>query len=61
MPNKKDKRPRNDKGQAHGNWVIHFSDGKLYYSGNFINNQLFGYWFENDYIKKLIYKEYYAR
>ena len=40
----KNKNPRNNKGQPHGLWIYHFSNGIVWYKGQFINNIRHGYW-----------------
>ena len=44
---KKDILPRNSKNKAHGLWIYHFSNGNLYYKGQYINDLKHGYWLEN--------------
>ena len=43
----KNKNPRNNKGQPHGLWIYHFSNGIVWYKGQFINNIRHGYWIDN--------------
>ncbi len=34
----------NDKGEKHGYWEIYFSNGQLFYKGNFVDGYEHGYW-----------------
>jgi antitoxin component YwqK of YwqJK toxin-antitoxin module len=34
----------NDKGQKHGYWEDYWSNGSLFYKGNFINGERSGHW-----------------
>ncbi len=55
-----DNKPINEKKQAHGCWIIHHSNGGLWFNGYYINGQEFGcfeYWNWNNTSSK---KEYYA-
>ena len=36
--------PRNEKGEAHGSWEYYWSNGQLYYKGNYVNGNKHGYW-----------------
>ena len=38
-----DKRPYNDKGQRHGTWEYYYN-GKIWYKGEYLNNQQVGLW-----------------
>ena len=49
---KKDITPKNTKFQRHGLWIYHFSNGNLYYKGQYINDIQYGYWIENWYSEK---------
>ena len=37
-------KPINNKGEPHGYWEVYFSNGNLWYKGNFINRKQHGYW-----------------
>ncbi len=56
-----DKRPHNEKKEAHGYWVVHHDNNNLGYKGHYINGEEFGY-FENwSYYNSSGIIEYYAR
>ena len=38
------KKPLNDKGQAHGLWEEYYSNGNLRWKGSFINGNRIGLW-----------------
>jgi antitoxin component YwqK of YwqJK toxin-antitoxin module len=40
----KDIIPYNDKGEQHGYWEDYYSNGKLWYKGNYVNGKQHGYW-----------------
>ena len=40
-------KPKNSKNQNHGLWIHYFSNGKLCYKGQFINDIEYGYWIDN--------------
>jgi hypothetical protein len=62
MQDKKDIRPRNDKGQYHGCWEFHSSLDDSYYKLHFVNDEVFGYCEVSNYTNgEIIDKEYYAR
>ena len=46
---KEDITPRNNKGQPHGLWIYHFSNGIVWYKGQYINGIRHGYWISNWY------------
>lgn len=56
---KKDITPTNDKGEPHGYWEIYYTNGQLWYIGNFVNRREHGYWEEYYPDGELIYKGYY--
>ena len=41
---KKDIKPRNNKNQPHGYWETYWSNGELWYKGNFKDGKKDGYW-----------------
>ena len=43
----KNKNPRNNKGQPHGLWIYHFSNGIVWYKGQYINGIRHGHWIDN--------------
>ena len=49
--------PINENNQPHGYWEHYFSNGQLYYKGNYVNGNRHGYW-EYNYNGELI-KIYY--
>ena len=34
----------NEKGEKHGYWEYYYSNGQLYYKGNYLNDKRHGYW-----------------
>jgi antitoxin component YwqK of YwqJK toxin-antitoxin module len=34
----------NDQGEAHGYWEEYYSNGQLWYKGNYVNGNEHGYW-----------------
>jgi antitoxin component YwqK of YwqJK toxin-antitoxin module len=38
----KDKRPLNEKNQAHGYWEVYYPNGQLHFKGSFINGDVIG-------------------
>ena len=44
MQTKKDKTPKNEKGEEHGYWEVYYFNGQLGYKGNYINGKEDGYW-----------------
>jgi hypothetical protein len=50
-----DKRPINEKGEAHGQWEVYWSNGELCYIGNYMNGIQCAFW------SYPVYKIYYAR
>jgi antitoxin component YwqK of YwqJK toxin-antitoxin module len=36
--------PINENNQPHGYWEHYFSNGQLYYKGNYVNGNRHGYW-----------------
>jgi hypothetical protein len=67
MQNKKpiDEKPRNEKGEAHGCWITHYTNGYRRYKINWVNGVAFGYWELNPipYLNEFTptTKRYYAR
>jgi hypothetical protein len=56
--------PKNEKGEAHGQWICYNSDGTIWFMDHNINGVVFGYCIfrERDIYNNVIYvKEYYAR
>ena len=54
-----DKKPKNEKSEPHGYWVIYYPKSEfLWYTANFINGDFRGY-FEHNIVKSQ--KVYYAR
>ena len=51
-----DKTPLNAKGQAHGLWERYYSNGNLFYKGEYINGKRHGYWESYYYNGNLCYK-----
>jgi antitoxin component YwqK of YwqJK toxin-antitoxin module len=45
---KENKSPKNKQGQRHGYWEIYFSNGQLYFRGNYIKDKEDGLWKENN-------------
>jgi hypothetical protein len=41
----RDKKPRNEKSQAHGYWLVYYapSSDSVWYEGNYVNGMLLGY------------------
>jgi len=59
MSKGKDIRPRSDKGEPHGLWVMHGTDGQLWYKCLFHNDRRVGYEKWCDYYNgKLTKKKY---
>ena len=56
MRTKKNIAPRNEKGESHGYWECYYSNGQLYYKGNYVNGIKDGYWEEYFYTGKLLCK-----
>ena len=44
MQTKKDITPFNEEGEPHGYWESYYSNGQLYYKGNYVNGEKNGYW-----------------
>jgi len=46
----KDLRPRNDKNQPHGYWVVYYANGKIWYKCVYINGKKIGFaeWYHFD-------------
>jgi antitoxin component YwqK of YwqJK toxin-antitoxin module len=42
--NPKDITPCNDQGKRHGYWERYYTNGQLYYKGNFVDGIKHGYW-----------------
>lgn len=40
----RNKKPVNNKGEAHGHWEVNWSNGNLWRKGSFINGVRYGYW-----------------
>ena len=58
------KKPFNEKGERHGCWEMHYTNGYRRYKMNWVNGIVFGYWELNPipYLnKKTTTKSYYAR
>jgi len=54
----KDLRPRNDKNQPHGYWVVYYANGKIWYNCVYVNGKENG--FEECYsFGKITEKRYY--
>ena len=50
---KRNKKPRNNKGQPHGLWELYFRRD-LFYKGHYINGQEIGFWidwYDDKYVK----------
>ena len=60
MQTKKDKTPLNKKGQPHGYWEDYYSNGQLWYKGNYVNGIRHGYWESYRANGQLHYKGKYA-
>ena len=54
------KEPRNEQGQAHGQWEVYRSSGKLWFIDYNVNGAVFGYSVRYG-LNSTIKKEYYAR
>ena len=56
-----DKTPRNENGQRHGHWVMHYSNGNRWWKANFVNDVELGF---SEYLYRddceIANKEYYA-
>jgi len=50
----------NEKGEKHGYWESHYSNGKLWYKGNYVNGNRHGYWESHYSNGKLWYKGNYV-
>jgi antitoxin component YwqK of YwqJK toxin-antitoxin module len=35
--------PTNEQGQRHGYWLIHYSNGNIWWEANFVNDIIFGF------------------
>ena len=44
--------------KPHGYWEVYHDNGKLWYSGNYVNGEEYGYWVEYHDNGKLQLKEY---
>ena len=40
----KDITPRNKDGKPHGYWELYYSNGQLWYKGNYVNGEYDGLW-----------------
>jgi len=57
MENKKeDIKPRNANGERHGDWIVYWDNGELFYKGSFINNKRHGDWIDYYHNGQLDYK-----
>ena len=55
----KDITPLNDKGERHGYWEHYYSNGQLWFKGNYVNGNRHGYWEDYWSNGQLIDKTYY--
>ena len=56
-----DKEPKNEKGQRHGNWVLHWHNGQVMFDLYYINGVDFGPFIEYDSSGLIEQQTYYAR
>lgn len=56
-----DKTPLNENKQPHGFWEVYWTNANLWYKGNFINNEAYGYFESYSPVGKLHNKIYYAK
>jgi antitoxin component YwqK of YwqJK toxin-antitoxin module len=56
-----DKKPRNDYGQRHGRWVLHWHNGQVMFDFNYINRVASGLFTQYDSSGLIEQQTYYAR
>ena len=59
---KKPRNPRNNKNQKHDFWIRYYSDGSIWYKGQYVNGFKHGLWLVYDWDNdNLIYKGHYIK